>query len=267
MRTLTFSFLFAFCCAIAAYPARAQDTNTLPEEVLDTSKSSWIEAASFVCETGSETGLLIIQVKGEKITYIDVPVAAWNEFKQSESLGKYYTDHIKQKYEREVGEPLWKRFDFMTGGIVDARVRCAFNEECEPIILDAIRSAKKSIRVAAYAFTRSRIAAALVGARYRGVDVRVKVDARQAQYSLAVKQLDYMARKGVSVARIVMEGEYAAMHNKFVVIDEQFVIAGSYNFTTTAGVANWENIVWIDSPEIAARYLQAWDAIASASVE
>ena len=53
------------------------------------------------------------------------------------------------------------------------------------------------------------------------------------------------------------------MHNKFMVFDLRWVIAGSYNFTTVAQVSNWENLIWVDSPDMAEQYKQAWDAIAS----
>ena len=44
------------------------------------------------------------------------------------------------------------------------------------------------------------------------------------------------------------------------------VVAGSYNFTTVAQVSNWENLVWLDSADMAEQYKQAWDAIASDEV-
>ena len=247
----------------AALPAADQEARRLVEESVDTSKSSWIEHASFAKEAGADTGLLAVQIGGEKITYMDVPVSVWQDFKQAESFGRFYDEHIKGCYEREHGEPLWKKYDFAAPSAVEAKVQCAFNEECEPLILRYVEGARESIRVAAYAFTRTRIAAALVSAHGRGVDVRVKVDARQAEYPLAAKMLNYLARNGIPVERIAMRGDYAAMHNKFMVIDGRYVIAGSYNFTTTAGVANWENVMWADSPEIAAQYTRAWDAITS----
>ena len=61
-------------------------------------------------------------------------------------------------------------------------------------------------------------------------------------------------------------GEYSAMHNKFMVFDMSRVVAGSYNFTTVAQVSNWENLVWLDSADMAEQYKQAWDAIVSDAV-
>ncbi|HOE00876.1 MAG TPA: phospholipase D-like domain-containing protein, partial [Kiritimatiellia bacterium] len=50
------------------------------------------------------------------------------------------------------------------------------------------------------------------------------------------------------------------------IFDMRWVVTGSYNFTTTAQVSNWENLVWVDSPDMAEQYKQAWDAIVSDEV-
>jgi phosphatidylserine/phosphatidylglycerophosphate/cardiolipin synthase-like enzyme len=246
-----------------AVQAGAQDDASLVRDVADTSRSSWIEHAEFVKATGANAGRLLVRIQGEELAYAEVPVSVWMEFKNADSMGEFYGEQIKNRYERWRGEALGARYDSVLGAAVTAQVQCAFNEECEPLILREIESAHRTIRVAAYAFTRTRIAAALVSAKVRGVDVRMKVDEGQAKYPGAVRQLEYLERNGIPVTRISMKGEYAAMHNKFLVIDERCVIAGSYNFTTTAGAANWENVLWAESPEIAARYTAAWAAIVS----
>lgn len=249
----------AFClCAGPARPAEEAG-----RETMDVSRSSWIEEANYEREPGADKGRLVLRIKGEEITYLDVPAAVWRAFEEAESAGAFYTKNIKNRYERIKGEPLASRIEAIEGGTGLAHVECAFNEECEPMILRAIGMATNSIRVAAYAFTRTRIGAALADAHRRGVDVRVKMDAQQAQYPSAVRLLEYLDKNGVPVARITVKGDYAAMHNKFLVVDGRYVLAGSYNFTTTAGAANWENMLFVDSPEIAARYRDAWDAIVS----
>ena len=244
-------------------PGWAQGGKDLVEEVMDTSRSSWIEKASFAAEPDAESGLLMVRIKGENITYLDVPRSVWEEFKEADSAGRFYGERIKQQYEREAGEPLYKRYDANPAPAGSAVVQCAFNEECEPLILQAIRSAKKKIVVAAYAFTRARLAGALVEAHKRGVEVRMKVDARQNEYALAIKELRYLEDNGIVVTRIAMPDENALMHNKFMVFDDRYVITGSYNYTTAAQVANWENVVWMDSPAMAEQYQRAWDAISS----
>lgn len=133
-------------------------------------------------------------------------------------------------------------------------------------MLEAIGKSRESIYVAAYAFTRPRIAAALVRARRRGVRIEVKMDVNQAEYAGAQRLLDYLRREDIPVTLIHTAGDYSAMHNKFMVFDLRWVVTGSYNFTTTAQVSNWENLLWLDSPDMAEQYKQAWDAIVSDEV-
>lgn len=262
MKRLTAGLVLAAWVACAAC-GQEEPPARVVEDVMDVSESSWIEAASFSKELTAGSGSLRVRINGEDIVYLDVPVQVWLDLKSAASPGRFYGERIKGQFERGVDEPLRERHDTTLAEPVAGRMQCAFNEECEDVILRNIEAARTSILVAAYAFTRTRIAAALVSARVRGVDVRMKIDARQAEYALAARQVAYLERNGIPVTLITMRGEYSAMHNKFMVIDGRYVIAGSYNYTLTAGAANWENVMWVESPEIAARYAAAWEAIAS----
>ena len=43
-----------------------------------------------------------------------------------------------------------------------------------------------------------------------------------------------------------------------MIVDEKIVITGSFNFTRAAETNNAENLLVIDDPELAARYLKNW---------
>lgn len=51
------------------------------------------------------------------------------------------------------------------------------------------------------------------------------------------------------------------MHHKFAVIDGQTVITGSYNWSDNADDNNFENIVVIQYPDLAAAYTEQFDSI------
>jgi phosphatidylserine/phosphatidylglycerophosphate/cardiolipin synthase-like enzyme len=51
------------------------------------------------------------------------------------------------------------------------------------------------------------------------------------------------------------------MHHKVFIIDQEIVIAGSYNFTTSAEESNDENVVIIFSPEVAGKFMQEFQRI------
>ncbi|HPT16021.1 MAG TPA: phospholipase D-like domain-containing protein [Kiritimatiellia bacterium] len=233
-------------------------------ETLD-AQSDWLHDVSYECEDGAAEGTLTVRLGDDPvdIRYFEVPREVWNEFKAAESKGAYYGKNVRQRYERQYGKSRQEIFDSPLPIQTQVAALCAFNEECEAVVLEGIEKSRESIWVAAYAFTRTRIAAALVRAHQRGVRVEVKMDANQAEFAGAQKLIDWLRREGVPVTLIHVAGEYSAMHNKFMVFDMRWVIAGSYNFTTVAQVSNWENLIWVDSPDMAEQYKQAWDAIAS----
>jgi len=233
-------------------------------ETLD-AQSDWLHDVSYECADGATEGTLTVRLGDDPVAirYFEVPLEVWNEFKAAESKGAYYGQNVRQRYERQYGKSRQEIFDSPLPIQTQVAALCAFNEECEAVVLEGIEKSRESIWVAASAFTRTRIAAALVRAHQRGVRVEVKMDANQAEFAGAQKLIDWLRREGVPVTLIHVAGEYSAMHNKFMVFDLRWVIAGSYNFTTVAQVSNWENLIWVDSPDMAEQYKQAWDAIAS----
>ena len=52
-----------------------------------------------------------------------------------------------------------------------------------------------------------------------------------------------------------------AFHHKFFLIDEKVVISGSFNPTKSAALRNNENILIIESEEVAAEYRQHFQSI------
>lgn len=249
--------------ALAALAADPVIPDLYERQDLPGLESSWISDITYYLEKGGDSGMLVVEIKGQKITYLDVPQTLWQEFQQTDSPGSLYGKKVKNKFERVEGDPLWMRYDAAPPEVLQAQVTCSFNEECETVVVQALGEAQRTARVAAYAFTRSRIARAMGEAHERGVDIQIKMDSQQAEYPLAVRTIEWLRSKGIPVTLITMTGDYAAMHNKFIVIDEQVVLTGSFNFTTTAVTANWENMLRVDSPEIAARFLAYWEVIAS----
>ncbi|MGB4047149.1 MAG: phospholipase D-like domain-containing protein [Kiritimatiellia bacterium] len=237
------------------------------QEAVETD-STWVHDVVFEYEPDATEGTMTVRLGEDPVPvrYFEVPLSVWADFKAAESKGAFYTAHIRQRYERQYGQSRAEMFKSPIPIQTTVNALCAFNEECEDVILQAIEKSHESIWVAAYAFTRTRIAAALVRAHQRGVRVSVKMDTVQAEYIGAQKLIEWMRNEGIPVTLIHTVGEYSAMHNKFMIFDMRWVVTGSYNFTTTAQVSNWENLVWLDSPDMAEQYKQAWDAIVSDAV-
>jgi len=128
------------------------------------------------------------------------------------------------------------------------------------VIAERVAAARASVQVQAYLFTDRRIAAALANAARRGLAVELIGDAKQHE-SGGLPVLRSLDRAG---ARIWLAGDFAAFHNKVVLIDagtpSPVVVTGSYNFTRAAQEKNAENIVVISgSPAVAARFARDFE--------
>lgn len=133
------------------------------------------------------------------------------------------------------------------------RVYFTPGDSAESAIVEQLLGANDSILVQAYSFTNPAIANALVDAQQRGLRVTLLLDKshRTQKYSAA----GLTSQGGVET---LIDDRHAIAHNKIMIIDGQIVITGSYNFTKAAEKSNAENMVIIDSPTIAAKYLQNW---------
>ena len=252
----------ALCAGFAAAAGAAPVRETVATD------SDWVHDVSYEYEEGAADGTLTVRLGDDPVAvrYFEVPRETWADFQAAESKGSFYGKNIRQRFERQHGKPRQEASDSPLPIQPQVDALCAFNEECEDVVLRNIDQSEESIWIAAYAFTRTRIAAALVRAHQRGVRVEVKMDANQAEFAGAQKLIEWLRSEGIPVTLIHTAGEYSAMHNKFMVFDLSRVVAGSYNFTTVAQVSNWENLIWLDSADMAEQYKQAWDAIVSDAV-
>jgi len=141
------------------------------------------------------------------------------------------------------------------------QVDVAFDDECERLLLREVPKTKKELLVASYIITRQSIVEAICRVAERKVPVKLKFDERQADYEGMKKALEKLRKAGVTCTPIKFSSRYAQMHDKFIIMDRQRVLTGSYNFTTTASRENYENLVLIESPKVAEEFARAFERI------
>jgi len=73
-------------------------------------------------------------------------------------------------------------------------------------------------------------------------------------------EFDPFKQAGLDVLRDANEG---LMHHKVMIIDENTVILGSYNFTNSAETKNDENLIVIYNVEIAAQFMAEFQRLHS----
>ncbi|MEO0143605.1 MAG: phospholipase D-like domain-containing protein [candidate division WOR-3 bacterium] len=117
-------------------------------------------------------------------------------------------------------------------------------------IVQLINDAQKTIDFASFSFTHERIGNAMIDAYKRNVKVRGVFEKRQIS-----KFSEYEKFKKQKM-EVYLDNNPRNMHNKFIVIDSQIVITGSYNFSSNADNDNDENIIIIFSREVALKYLE-----------
>ena len=140
-------------------------------------------------------------------------------------------------------------------------VQVAFppEEDANNLIVNALRDARKTIRVQAFSFTSNEIAFALIAAKQRGVDVILLADGEQMRKQENHK-LALVHRNGV---RVWLDQQHQSAHNKIIIIDgeeaQPTVITGSMNFTYSGQFKNAENALLLrGNKALVERYSANW---------
>ena len=117
-------------------------------------------------------------------------------------------------------------------------------------LIREVESAEKSIHFMAFSFTHDALGSAMRDRFKSGIAVRGVFEERQVD-----KYSEYEAMQAAGLP-VVIDKSRGTMHHKVIVIDEDTVITGSYNFSNNAEKRNNENLLIIKgNREIAAAYL------------
>ncbi len=122
--------------------------------------------------------------------------------------------------------------------------------------------AKRSVKVAMYTFLNG-LANTLVDLARRGVQVTVLADDHQQAMEYA--QWVNGKLEGEPNIQFVRAnnhlGLYSSIHHKYAIVDDEVVLAGSYNWTGNATRYNDENLIVVRSRAIAARFAEDFAAM------
>jgi phospholipase D len=124
---------------------------------------------------------------------------------------------------------------------------------CQPIILNLINNAKAKILVQSYSFTSIEIANALIKAHKEGIKVKILFD--RSQLTARHSQIHKMRETGIEALVDLVPG---ISHNKIMIIDEEILLTGSYNWTNAAETRNAENLLIIKNRPTAKIYIRNW---------
>ena len=127
---------------------------------------------------------------------------------------------------------------------------------CQQSILHELTAAQESIRIQAYQLEDPQILAALINAKHRNLDVRVIVDKSQVDdHKDKTSVAHYLLSNRIPVW---VDEKPSIAHNKVILIDDDVVITGSYNFSEHA-LKNAENEIKITDRSLYRLYLKNFD--------
>lgn len=143
-----------------------------------------------------------------------------------------------------------------------AQIQVLFSPDDRPSrkLVELINQAERRIDFLAYTLTLNGVRDALLDANADGVRVRGVFDAEQT--SAAGSDYDSLRAAGVDVR---LDGTFGLMHEKAIILDEETVVMGSYNFTRNADENNDENLLIIRDVDVARLFLEEFERIYSAA--
>ncbi len=190
--------------------------------------------------------------------------------KNNNNLVIINSDYIAENYEDEFNE-LWN-------GIYSSGNNVKYNKIHTPIgqienyfcpedcalenngglyrVIELIRNAESSVKVASFSFTNEEVADELLKADIKGINVSVLMEARQRN----VQNSQYTRLKGFGL-NIKIDGNKNNMHNKFIVIDGKIVVTGSPNFSFSGFNRNDENMLIIFNEQLALGFAREFDKL------
>lgn len=122
------------------------------------------------------------------------------------------------------------------------------------VLLEAIKTAEKTLDVCVYNLTDDRLANALLSAIDRGVQVTILTE--RASMLQRGSEVANLRNRGANT--IIVERNQRLMHHKYVIVDRDlhgYVLSGSYNWTNSA-IKNDENLVLVSEESRVRQYCE-----------
>lgn len=166
----------------------------------------------------------------------------------SKDIAKLYTEEFEQmldgKFHTSKAKLNSNRTFNLSGSVVE--VYFSPKDKSSARIVQIINNAKHYIYMPAFLITHAKIAEAMIEAKHRGVDVRVIIDANSVFTKNSKHQ--QLRKSGV----LLKTENYAGkLHSKMIVIDDEYLITGSMNFSKSGENKNDENLLIIKDSKIA----------------
>ena len=187
-------------------------------------------------------------------------------FQQNNNTVVIHSPEVAAIYEREFAEMWEGQYGPSSPSTADQQsvvvngtpLQVYFSAEDDVMtrIIPYVRGAQSSIRFFAFSFTDQPLAQAMIDRAGTGVDVAGVFEKVGSETESAQLRTLYCAKLPVR-----QDGNPRFLHDKVIVVDNRYVITGSFNFSANATESNDENVIIIDNPQIASLYMQEFERI------
>ena len=187
-------------------------------------------------------------------------------FQQNNNTIVIHSPAIAAIYEREFQEMWDGQFGPKSPSTADQQsvtlngtpIQIYFSPEDKVLdhMIPIVSSAKSNIRFMAFSFTDFPLAKAMIDRAAAGVDTAGIYEKTGSETEGSEMKTFYCAHVPVR-----QDGNPRFLHDKIIILDNHIVISGSFNFSSNATENNDENVIIIDSPEIARLYMQEFDRL------
>ncbi len=149
--------------------------------------------------------------------------------------------------------------DFETLRAVTLDLAFSPNGDVEKKLTAQLQANKKTLDLAMYSFTNTRLEQVIEARAKAGVTTRIIFDKGCTTGSQA-KIHDRLAKTPNITVRLCNPIGYI-MHDKYGIHDGQAVTTGSYNWTFSAQIGNFENEIITDDPDAVLAYQQNFETV------
>jgi phosphatidylserine/phosphatidylglycerophosphate/cardiolipin synthase-like enzyme len=187
-------------------------------------------------------------------------------FEQNNNTIVIHSPEVAAIYEREFAEMWDGQYGPKSPSTVDQQsvavngtpIQIYFSPEDHVLehMIPVVSSATKSIHFMAFSFTDYPLAKAMLDRAGAGVDV-------SGVFEKVGSETDSSELRTFFCAKVParQDGNPKFLHDKVIIVDNRLVISGSFNFSTNATESNDENVLIIDSPQIANLYTQEFQRV------
>ncbi|MCM1009824.1 MAG: phospholipase D-like domain-containing protein [Fusobacterium sp.] len=253
-RGVSFRMVYDFSAREAYYP----DTLKIARFAVE-SKNDLVAGNSRMSEFLMHNKFMIFdgkKVAAGSLNYSKTDFSEFNSnfilFVDSPEVAKVYTEEFEQMLSGKFHTDKTKRAQYSNYKIGDTDLQVYFSPQDNTItdkVLGYIEGAKKYIYMPVFVITHKPLEAALLRAKERGVDVRLIVDATNV--SAKKSSVQNLRAQGIPVK---VENYAGKLHSKSIIIDDEYILAGSMNFSRSGESRNDENMMIIKNPRLAVFY-------------